>query len=107
MNFQTAFQSALQNSEKVAQSQESVVQAEEQISQARGTILPKLSINASHIRQDQPTDAFARSFSPAAQDSARVTMEQPIFHGLSEFAAFRQRKNNLEAQKFNKTMARI
>lgn len=107
LNFQSVYQAALLNSEKVAQSQETVTQAEEQISQARGAILPNVSFNASHTRQDQPTDAFAQSFSPATQDSARLTMEQPIFHGLSEFAAFRQRKNNLEAQKFNKTLARI
>lgn len=101
------YQAALQTSEKVAQSQEVVTQAEEQIRQARGAMLPTVALNASHIRQDQPTDPFARSFSPASQDAARLTLEQPIFRGLSEFAAFRQRKDNLEAQQFNKTMARI
>lgn len=107
INFKEALRATLQKSELLAQRQEGVNQAEEQIDQARGAILPNISANATHFRQDQPTDPFARSFSPASQDSARLTVEQPIFRGLGEFAAYRQRRRNLESQEFNKENTRV
>ncbi len=107
INFQGAFQSALQRSEKVQQSHEGVFQAEEKIRQARGAVLPNLTLNASHIRQERPNDAFARSFSPGTQNAARITLTQPIFRGMSEYALYRQSKNNLNSQKHIDTMTRI
>lgn len=107
VNFQTIFQTALNKNEKVAQSHEGVVQAEEQIRQARGAVLPNLAFNGSYIRQDLPSDPFARQFSPESQTAARLTLTQPIFHGLSEFAAYRQRQRNLDSQKHIKNMTRV
>lgn len=107
VNFQTVFQNALTKSEKVAQSHEGVNQAEEKIRQARGAVLPNLTFNGSHIRQELPSDPFARQFSPDSQTAARLTLTQPIFRGMSEYAVYRQSKNNLNSQKHMDSMTRI
>lgn len=107
VNFQTVFQQALQKSEKVAQSHEGISQAEEKIRQTRGAVLPNLTFNGSHVRQQLPSDPFARQFSPEYQTGARLTLTQPIFRGMSEYAAYRQSKNNLNSQKHIDAMTRV
>lgn len=92
------YAAALSHSETLARQKERVTQARERTNQVRGGILPNLSLNASHLLQERPTNALAREFFPEKQTSASLTLSQPLFRGLREFAGLRQQKNLLAGQ---------
>lgn len=94
-----AFQAALQKSEMAGQARERVVQAEEQYSQAKGAVYPNLTLNANHTIQPEAPNPLAREFAPEHQTTANLTLRQPLFRGLREFAGIRQRDDMLEASK--------
>jgi len=94
-----AFRSALQRNEVVAQSREKVVQAEEQLNQAKSAPYPVISFEADHIIQDLPASALAREFTPEKQTTTGMRLKQPLFRGLREWAALRQRKDLFNAGK--------
>ncbi len=106
LSLSDAYSAALKQSEAVARQKEQVTQSRERVQQLRGGILPNLSLNGSHLIQDRPTNALAQAFFPEKQTTASLTLAQPLFRGLREFAGLRQAKNLLEAQKALEDAAR-
>jgi outer membrane protein len=94
-----AFLAALEKNETVRQTGEQVVQADERIARLKGGLFPELSLNASRLFQPAPNDLF-REFSPPQQSTVNLTVTQPIFRGLREFAGLRQQKRLMQAQEF-------
>jgi outer membrane protein len=107
INFRQSYVAAVQKNEGIGQKHEDITQAEERVRQARGAIMPNISASATHQRQDQPADPFARQFSPATQDTAKFNVKQPIFHGFGEFAAMRERRRLLESSEYGEMYARV
>lgn len=99
-----AFRSALQKNETAAQAREKVKQAEEKFDQVRSGPLPSLAFNASHTIQERVEDPIAREFFPENQTTTNLTLTQPLFRGLREFAALRQQGRLLDAQKQQRIM---
>lgn len=93
-----AFRSALEKNESVRQSQERVVQAEERVRQVKGGLFPDVSLNATYVLQPTPSDPIAAEFSPPRQTTAQLSLVQPLFRGLREFAGLRQQKRLASAQ---------
>lgn len=88
LTFEGAFQAAL-TKESAGLRKIDVEVAEEKQSQAFGNILPKLTLNGAYTRQDSPTTSPVGNQLKPDQWYARLSVAQPIFHGLSEFAAYR------------------
>lgn len=93
-----AVESALKKNESVDQSLYQLRQAEEIVRQTKGAILPSLTLNGTHLIQPKVSDPVAAQFFPETQTTANLTLTQPIFRGLREFAALRRQKNLLSAQ---------
>ena len=91
--------SALTKNETVGQSRERVFQAEERVSQTAGAALPTFSLNGVHQIQDRPNDAFARDFFPEKQTTLNLSLNQPLFRGLREFATYRQQGKLASAER--------
>ncbi|MGE3680970.1 MAG: TolC family protein [Bdellovibrionales bacterium] len=104
-----ALRSALKKNETVKQAHEKVVQAEELLDQAKSGPRPTLSFNATHMIQDVPRNPLSREFSPEEQTTSNLNLKQPLFRGLREFAALRQRHDLLEAERANEegSLARL
>lgn len=98
-NLKESYQAALKRSETLASQEKLVEIAETRYSQAWGSILPNLTANASYMIQDQPSNVLAQSFFPRTQPEAKLTVRQPIFRGLREFAALRQQRQLSESEK--------
>ena len=90
------FAQALTRSETVATQSELIAQAEERYRQANAALYPTLSGVASYTWQDR--GAINTIISPTRQRNARLALTQPIFRGLSEFAALRQTQALVDAQ---------
>lgn len=105
VDLNAAFQAALSQSETLASQERLVLIAEEHYSQAKGSLLPNLAINASYMIQDSPADPLAATFFPRFQPELKVTVRQPIFRGLREFAALRQSKSLINAEKYARESA--
>src|SRR5690349_21219691 len=87
-----AFSAALAKSESAQQGTERINQADDRIDRIRGSLFPEFSFNTNHLIQPAPEDPIARQFSPSNQTTANLTLTQPIFRGLREFAGMRQQK---------------
>lgn len=94
-----AVQSSLQKNEVVGQSKEQVVQVEELKKQATGAVLPTIALEGSYLVQPEVSDPVAAEFFPDRQTTANVSLNQPLFRGLREFAAIRRQNNLVAAQK--------
>lgn len=102
---QTAYQSALVRSETIASQERLILIAEEHYSQAKGSILPNLYLNGSYTVQDKPADPLAASFFPQFQPELKLTLRQPIFQGLREFAALKQSQNLINSEQYSRENA--
>ncbi|KYG65911.1 transporter [Bdellovibrio bacteriovorus] len=94
-----AVQSSLQKNEVVGQSKEQVVQVEELKKQATGSVLPTIALEGSYLIQPEVSDPIAAEFFPDRQTTANVSLNQPLFRGLREFAAIRRQNSLVAAQK--------
>lgn len=99
------FEAALQRSEAVATQGELIRQAEERHRQARGNLRPSVSGVGSYTRRDRAGVDTAAN--PARERDARLTANQPLFRGMSEFAALRQTQALLDAQGADYQAARV
>lgn len=99
VNLNQAVESSLQKNESVGRNRADLKQAEERVSQARGSIYPNLSLNGTYLLQPKPTDPLAAQFFPQEQKTANLTLTQPLFRGLREFAGLRREDNYFRAQK--------
>lgn len=102
-----AFQSAVLQSETLAEQDQMTLQAEEHVVQARGAILPSVHGEFTYLRQDASDDAFAREFSPTTQRALRISATQPLFRGLRELAALKGAKQLVQAQREARSQAVI
>ncbi len=104
-NLNDAFQAALQKSESIASQERMVSIAEEHYSLAKGSILPSVTFHASYMIQDKPSDPLAASFFPTTQPEVKLTLRQPVFRGLREFAVLKQTKHSIASEKYAKENA--
>ncbi len=91
------FLTAAQRSEAVASQLEVILQAKEDLSQARGAILPNISLDASYSKEKYIHES---QILPTFHRSVRLTLQQPLFRGLAEYAAIRQQSNVVAAKSF-------
>lgn len=87
------FRNALQNSETVKMRSEDRVQAKEKHKQASGTLLPQVNAVGTYLKQDP---AGVSPSTPSSQKNLRLTANQYLFQGGSEYAALRQTNRNVE-----------
>ena len=93
------YTAALQRSESTAIQLEQVHQAEENYKQADSALLPTINGVASITRQDPlPAGSPNTPSSLNQQNLSRITLTQPLFRGMREYAALRQTRNLLSAQ---------
>ncbi len=82
-----AYQSARARTETEALQASEVEQSRQRLTQARAGILPSLELNGTYTRQQMPPATALNPFSRADQHQVRLTLSQPVFRGLREFAA--------------------
>lgn len=95
-----AYQAALVRSETVGIQNELARQADELEKQAKGALFPTILGSATFLRQATPTDVVGGRVFPASQNTVKLSASQPLFRGLRDFAALRQRGSLTEAQNF-------
>ena len=104
LSLEQSYQLALKRSEDLQIQEEQINQAEEKIKQANGSILPTINAVGAFLKQEQSANT---STSPSTQNTAKITLDQPLFRGLRDFAYIRQQKKNLESTEFLREQARI
>lgn len=95
-----AYLAALKMSETVAFQKETLNQADEIDTQAKGSLAPTVSGTGVFLTQPTPNSQTANTLYPSSQSTIKFTADQPIFRGLRDFAALRQKKHLLGAQYF-------
>ena len=103
----SCYQKALTMSESVAIAGLQADVAAEHLSQAKGAILPSLSASYVAQRQEEASTALARSFSPASQNTGKLTANQPVFRGLREFNALTEREELRAKAERDQEQARV
>ncbi len=93
-----AYLASIHRSETVGIQEELLVQAHEGNTQAIGAIMPSLSTSFTFLEQETPASVTGRSIFPASQSTGKVMLTQPLFRGLRDFAALRQKKFLVSAQ---------
>jgi outer membrane protein len=94
------YMAALARSESTAIQLEQVHQAEENYEQASSAFFPTINGVASITRIDPlPPGSPQTPANLSQQNLARITLSQPLFRGMREFAVLRQTRNLLTAQK--------
>jgi outer membrane protein len=99
VTLQDSYQAALKQSETLASQEKLIELAEVQYSQIWRGILPSISANGSFMVQARPENDLAESFFPRTQPEAKLTLRQPVFRGLREYAALRQQRHHSQAEK--------
>ena len=94
VSLEQAYRSALQTSESVKTSQAARDAADESYVQARGSILPQVSASGTFGRD--PTLPSGQT-----DTTVKLTAQQPLFRGLSEYAALRGADDLREAASFD------
>lgn len=107
MSLDQVYAAALKRSESTAIQLESVNQAEERYRQARSAVLPSLSASASGTWMDPLPTGSASPNAQNYQPYAKLTLSQPLFRGMREYAALRQGKDLLAAQQQDYRHARV
>ncbi|HMN70125.1 MAG TPA: TolC family protein, partial [Bdellovibrionales bacterium] len=92
-----ALGAALNRHESIGQARERTVQARKRLDQAQSGPQPSLVLDASYLIQPPLDNPLFREFSPERQRQAKLTLTQPLFRGLREFAALRQSHDFVEA----------
>ncbi len=87
ISLEEAYQGARARTETEALQVSEVEQSHQKLTQARAGILPSLVLNGSYTRQQMPSASSVNAFTRADQHQVRLTLSQPVFRGLREFAA--------------------
>jgi outer membrane protein len=95
-----AFLAALHMSDTVEIQRELLVQAHEVDTQAFGAIFPTITGTGIFLTQADPQNATGNSLYPANQNTGKISLDQPLFRGLRDFAVLRQKKYLVDSQKF-------
>jgi outer membrane protein len=96
-----AYQAAIERAESIEIQKELLIQAQENESQAEGALLPTINGTWNRLQQPTPSNATASAFYPSTQNLVKITATQPLFRGLSEYAALRKTRSLSEAQTFS------
>jgi len=109
LRLQDAYEAALIKNESVGIQESRVLQADERVSQAQSGLLPRLSFSAGFTHQDPSgsTATATRAFTDPNQTQARITANQTIFRGFSEFAALRAANSLNQSQKYQVEQTRL
>jgi outer membrane protein len=100
-----AYEAAVRVSETVQIQKELLTQTEELDTQAKASLFPQITGAATALYQEPTTNSTGNAIFPANQNTVRVSLDQPLFRGLRDFAALRQRKSFVETQNFAITNA--
>ena len=87
-----AYHITLSQSERIARAAEGYLQSLTLQDQALAAVLPTVGVQASAFFQDKVRTASSSTFFTTTGDreELRLTVTQPIFHGLQQFAGWRQ-----------------
>jgi outer membrane protein len=91
-NLHDAYQAALKRSETMGIQVELLHQADELETQAKAAFFPTVSGSATFLHQPAPGNATGNALYPDWQNLIRISADQPLFRGLRDFAALRQKK---------------
>lgn len=86
---------ALQKNELPAIQANISEQARETVEQAWAAVLPNVQASYSYLRQDAGAAGSISSLSPKDQTNAKITLTQPLFQGMKEYATLRSAKENV------------
>jgi outer membrane protein len=102
------FSAALQRSETTAIQLQQIQQAAEVYSQAKSALLPTISGAVSYTWLDPlPAGTPQNPSNLSQQHVTRITASQPLFRGMREYAALRQTRDLLAAQRQDYRQARV
>lgn len=101
MTLADAYRITLTRSERIARSAEGYLQSLALQDQALAAVLPTIGVNATQFFQDRVPSSITSGVVPTSSNrrQAVVTLSQPVFHGLREWAARRQALANTDAAK--------
>jgi outer membrane protein len=103
-SFEECYEAALKRSDDVAVDGELIKQAEDVYRQAIGAVLPNISGSGTYQYQQNNAGTFS-NFYPNPSTSTKLTLTQPLFEGLKEYAGLRQTKTLIHASEFDKQQA--
>lgn len=89
-NLAECFSAAAQRSELVAGQQEQINQADARYNMALGSLAPSINFVAGYTRLDTPPGSQT-AFNLAERPEIKLTASQPLFKGLREYSALKQR----------------
>lgn len=102
------FSAALQRSETTAIQLQQIQQAEEVYRQANAALLPTISGAVTYTWQDPlPAGSPSNPSNLTQQHVSRITATQPLFRGMREYAALRQTRDLLSAQRQDYHQAKV
>jgi len=98
MSLSDSYRITLAQSERIARAAEGYLQTLALQDQAFAAVLPTISVQAIQFYQDTVPASFTSGIVTTSANRRQValTLTQPIFHGLREFAARRQALANIE-----------
>lgn len=94
VNLQDCFKATLKQSEAYGMQKELVVQAKEVYNQAIGAVMPNIAGNAVWFLEDGH-DLPPLIPVTAEQNTYKLTLNQPLFEGMKEYAALRQTNDSI------------
>lgn len=102
------YQAALQRSETAAIQLQQIDQAEERYRQANAALRPTIRGEVNYTWQDPlPAGSPSTLSSLTQQRTSRISASQPLFRGMREYAALRQSRDLLAAQRQDYRQARV
>ncbi|PWU14262.1 MAG: hypothetical protein C5B49_13435 [Bdellovibrio sp.] len=100
-SFSQAFDAAVHRSETIDIQKELVEQSTEVRDQAQGALFPTISASGSWMHLNTPNNGNGNPLFLSDQTTTKVTLDQPLFRGMKEYAALHQTKALLESQKMS------
>jgi outer membrane protein TolC len=110
VSLREAYQTSIERTQSVAIQESRKAQTREQVNQAQGSLFPTIALNSNYLRQDTGDTSGAdgvSAFRNPDQYTTRVTLTQPIFRGLRDFAGMSMARSQLQAQESNTEQAKL
>jgi outer membrane protein len=98
LSLDDCFKAALKQSESLASQKELLMQEEEHYKQALGSVLPNIHGNALWFWEDSHAIPAGPGEPTPEESTYSLTLTQPLFEGLRDFAALRQTKDSITQQ---------
>lgn len=95
--FKSAYEASLERSTALGVNRDLLIQAKEQEIQSRAAaFFPKLTASVGLLTQALPSNPTGTLISPQNQTTIKLGVIQPLFRGLSEYAAIRQKRSTTD-----------